>query len=133
MTYTGSVYLCHSKHHDIYWDSIYIIQNNVTYTGTLVICSTQRPDILFFDYVFPNQHPVCPILYYTAARIDRSLLNIYSILFLCKEACCTRPTAVRTGEKIATLTPLLASVTSKTGQSLCLWQFRQTETGPECT
>ena len=121
------------KNYDIFWDSTYIIQNNVTYTGTMVVCFTQRPDILFFDYVFPNQHPVCLVLYYTAAGIDRSLLNIYSILFLRKKVCCTRLTTVRTGEKIATPTPLHVSVTSKTGQSLCLWQFRQTETGPECT
>jgi hypothetical protein len=111
------------KKHYIHWDSIYIIQNNVTYTGTVVVCFTQRPEILFSDYVFPNQHSVCPVLYYTAAGIDRSLLNIYSILFLCKEVCCTRLTTVRTGEKIATPTPLHVSVTSKTGQSLCLWQF----------
>ena len=66
MTYTETVF-------------IHIIQNNMTCTEAVVVCFTQRTDILFFDNVFLNQHPVCPVLYYTAAGTDRSLLNIHSI------------------------------------------------------
>ena len=116
MSYTGTVFIYIIQNSMIYTGRvfIFIIQNNMTYTGTVVVCFTQRTGILFFDYIFPNQHPVCPVLYYTAAVIDRSLLNIYSILFLCKKVCSTRLTIVRTGEKIVTPTALRVSVTSET-------------------
>jgi hypothetical protein len=135
MTYTGTVFIYIIQNNMTYTRTvfIYIIQNNVTYTGAVVVCFSQRPDILFFDYVFPNQHPVCPVLCYTVVGVDRSLLNICSVLFRSKELCCSRLSTVRNGEKIATPTPLRVSVTSKIGQSLYLWQFRQTETGPVCT
>ena len=75
-----------------------------------------KHDILFFDYVFPKQHPVCPVLYYTAAGIERSLLNIYSILFLCKELCCTRQQRCE-----------LARNSQHRRHSVCLWLQKQAQ------